>query len=99
MVKTKQKSPPSIEQIVVIFGTERLASLWARRNAVNPRRVMLATNGAEKLKGCTSAVTVRFPKDIWEPSTHPCTNRMNEVEAALKQIKQTGGEVIEYTER
>lgn len=97
MVKQKNQ-PASTEQIVVVFGTERLASAYARRMAINPRRIILAANGADKLQGATSVTTVRYPDDWWEPSTHPCTTRVREVEEAIKVIKKAGGEIIEYRE-
>jgi hypothetical protein len=59
---------------------------------------MLATNGGEKLRGVTSVLVVRYPPEWWEPPTHPCANRVREVEEQIKRIKQTGGEVIERLE-
>lgn len=97
-MKNQKKPPPSIDPIVVVFGTQRLASIYARRNAMNPRKIMLATNGSDRLRGVTHVTIVRYPDDWWEPPTHPCANRMREVEEAIKVIKQTGGEVIEYLE-
>jgi hypothetical protein len=59
---------------------------------------MLATNGVDRLRGLQSITVVRFPSDIWEPTTNPCARRVHEVEEQLKHIQQTGGEVIEYLE-
>jgi hypothetical protein len=96
------KKPPVLTgPIVVVFGSERLASIWARRNAFNPRRVILATQGGDRLLGLTPAVSitvVRFPEHIWEPVTHPCGVRVREVEDALKRHKKEGGEIIELVE-
>lgn len=98
MTTKKGKSPHSIEPIVVVFGSERLASLWCQRNARNPRSVMLASNGGERLRGVTHVTTVRFPDEWWEPVTHPCGVRVREVEDLIKQIKKAGGEIIEVFE-
>ena len=59
---------------------------------------MLATNGPDRLHGVTSVTIVRYPDEWWEPTTHPCANRVREVEEQLKHIQQTGGEVKEYLE-
>jgi hypothetical protein len=96
---TKKAPPPSTERIVVVFGSERLGELWARRNAYNPRKVMLATHGADKLMGHQGPITtVRFASDIWEPVSSPCANRVREVEDAIKRHKKMGGEVNDYVE-
>ena len=98
---TKKAGPTlrSTEPIAVVFGSERLLSLWCRRNAFNPRRAMLATHGNNKLQGHTGAViTVRFPKEYWKPATFPCETRVKEVEDAIKRHKKEGGELIEYKE-
>lgn len=65
---------------------------------MNPRKIRLATNGVDMLRGATSVTVVRYPDEWWEPPTHPCANRVREVEDELKRIKQTGGEVIERLE-
>jgi hypothetical protein len=107
--KTKKKPPTqkagpthqSIEPIVVVFGSERLLSLWCRRNARNPRAVHLATRGGVIFRGIPDdriVHVIRFPEEYWEPATHPCGVRVREVEDALKRIKKSGGTVIEYKE-
>ena len=97
--KKANHTRPSTEPIVVVFGSERLASLWCKRNARNPRTVILATNGDTRLQGVTHVTTVKFPEDWWKPVTHACGVRVKEVEDKIKTIKQTGGVVLEVLEK
>lgn len=73
------------ETLVVVFGSQRLADNWARRNAVNPRRVRLATHPEKFLGHDGPFKVVRFPEDIWTPTTFPDEKRLKVTEAILKR--------------
>lgn len=70
----------------VVFGSELLMSQWCRRNAVNPREVIMATQ-PDKLKGQTEPVrVVRFDENVWTTDTYPCEQRVRETEAIIKRV-------------
>jgi hypothetical protein len=70
--------------------------------AVNPRVVILATHPDEVQALITAEIdtikVIRFPEDIWKPSTHPCEKRAKETETLIKGFRRLGVTVIEVTE-
>lgn len=80
----------------VIFGSQRIAAIWTLRNRVDPNKVMLATAGADKLRGVKGPITVvRVSKEAWVPPTSACERRVHEVVGRLKELKQQGVEIKE----
>lgn len=80
----------------VVFGSQRIAAIWTLRNRVDPNKVMLATAGAERLRGAKGPVTVvRVSEEAWAPPTHACEQRVREVVERLKDMKQQGVEIKE----
>lgn len=72
----------------VVFGSRRMADLWARENGVNPDHVMLASYGGDRLRGINEGVLiVRFPKEVWSPTTDACRRRCQETETALIMLE------------
>lgn len=73
------------ETLVVVFGSRLLADNHARRNAINPRRVRLATH-PDKFRGHDGPFeVVRYSKDIWQPTTFADEQRVKETEDILKR--------------
>lgn len=79
----------------IMFGNQRHASIYALRNNLNPKDILIATR-KDALTGVNGPVkAIRLPTDIWMPTSFSCENRVREAEAALKVLKQTGGVIIE----
>lgn len=72
---------------VVVFGTQRIGAIYALRNGIDPRRIILCTQGVEALRGIRAGgiTVVRVTQDAWQPTTNPCATRTREVEQALKE--------------
>jgi hypothetical protein len=86
----------TIPQQAVVFGTERIASIWALRNDVPRENVVLATqpDKVKKLKGPVTVVRVK--EEEWKPSTFPDENRVKDSEQHLKDRKhKKDDEVVE----
>lgn len=86
-------------ETVVVFGSQRLAAIWALRHGMKPSDMILATQPerlrALKEKGLVHVV--RVPPGYWAPATFPCEVRVRETEAELKGYKSNGGEVKEWS--
>jgi len=83
-----------MKDVVVIFGSERLGELYARRNAINPRKIVLATQ-PQKLKGVVGPVkVVKFPEEWWSPTTSACEGRVRDTKDALKVLGVSETEMI-----
>ncbi|QED11650.1 hypothetical protein PP914_gp162 [Arthrobacter phage Qui] len=79
----------------VMFGNQRHASIYALRNNLNPKDILIATR-KDALTGVNGPVkAIRLPTDIWKPTTFSCENRVKEAEAILKLLKREGGIVME----
>ena len=75
----------------VVFGSQRIAAIWALRNRVDPNKVMLATAGAEKLQGAVGPISVvKVSQEAWVPPTSACERRVREVVGCLKDMKRQG---------
>jgi hypothetical protein len=86
----------------VIFGNESHKNNYARAMAVNPAYVIKATD-PEKVQSLIkddvdTIKLIRFPKDIWKPTTHPCEKRVNETEALIKGFRRLGITIVEVKE-
>lgn len=77
---------------VVVFGTQRIGAIYALRAGINPRRIILATQGMEALRRIsTGGITVvRVSEEAWQPPTNPCASRTRETEQALKTLREDG---------
>jgi hypothetical protein len=73
------------ETLVIVFGSQLLADNWARQNAVNPRRVRLATHPEKFLNHDGPFKVIRFSENIWKPTTFPDEKRLKVTEAILKR--------------
>ncbi|QFG14449.1 hypothetical protein SEA_SLOOPYJOE_82 [Arthrobacter phage Sloopyjoe] len=86
----------------VIFGTERLLRQYVEKQKVYGQYVLLATR-PDTLQNiidyphdsAVKIIAVRYPAEIWKPSTHPCEGRVRETEAILKESKRLGADVEE----
>lgn len=85
----------TIPQQAIVFGSERIATIWALRNDVPRENVVLATDpvAVEKLVG--PVTVVRVSKDEWQPTTFPDENRVRQTEDLIKEHKKNKDEVVE----
>lgn len=90
------------EVVHIVFGSEAHRSNYARRMAVNPLKVILATQPEKIQRLMTESVdtikVLRFPKDIWKPPTFPCEKRVAETEGMIKGYQRLGVTVVEIKE-
>lgn len=87
-------------KVHIIFGSERLMKKYAEDKQLLGQYVLLATHPEtlEKIVGYhkdLQFVTVRYPKDVWEPTTHPCSKRVADTETIIKQSKRLGATVTD----
>lgn len=84
----------TIPSQAVVFGSDRIASIWALRNKVPRDQVVLATHPdeVEKLKG--PITVVRVSQEAWKPTTFPDEIRVKDTEQHLKDHKKKD-EVVE----
>ncbi|QFG09184.1 hypothetical protein PBI_SPORTO_79 [Arthrobacter phage Sporto] len=85
----------------IIFGTDLLKKQYVDGKKLWGQYAVLATQ-PERLteilkfhKHGVTIVTVRYPKSVWEPSSHPCGVRMRETEQLLAEAKRLGVNVLE----
>lgn len=84
----------TVPQQAVVFGSDRIASIWGLRNDVPRENIVLATNPdeVEKLRG--PVAVVRVSKEEWVPTTFPDENRVKQTEEIIKGRKHKD-EVVE----
>jgi hypothetical protein len=77
----------------VIFGSDLIATNWAKANDVPRANVVLATHPdlVETIKG--PIIVVRVPEREWTPYTMPDEKRVKETERLLKKRKRDGEKV------
>lgn len=85
----------------VIFGTDLLRKQYVDGKKLWGQYAVLATQ-PERLteilkfhKHGVQLVAVRYPKSVWEPSSHPCGVRVRETESLLTESKRLGANVLE----
>lgn len=66
---------------------------------VNPIFVFKATE-PEKILGLLkepveTIKVIRFPKDVWKPTTDPCIKRVKETEDILEGLRRLGVTIVE----
>jgi hypothetical protein len=87
--------------IHIIFGNYTHAAAYSRRKVVNPIHILTATH-PERIQAMmgesvTTIKVIRLPKEIWEPTTHPCQARVSETERIIKGYQRLGVTVVEET--
>ena len=85
----------TIPKQAVVFGTDRIASIWALRNNVSRDSVILATHPEEVEEMTGPVKVVRVSDEEWQPTTFPDETRVKETEKVLKALKRGGQEVME----
>jgi hypothetical protein len=85
----------TIPQQAVVFGSELIATNWAKENDIPRENVVLATHPdiVETLEG--PVTVVRVSEEQWVPTTMPDEQRVKRTEKALKDHKKKGDEVME----
>ncbi len=86
----------------IVFGNVTHIRNYARAMAVDPRTIIAATQ-PEHIQGrMVEAVdtikVIRFPEDVWQPTTFPCEKRVTETERIIKGYQRLGVTVVEVTE-
>lgn len=83
----------------IIFGNASHSKKYSQTAAINPRFVVLATQPELILSKMAldihKIVVVRYPEEIWKPTTFPCEKRCNETERMIKGYRNLGVTVIE----
>jgi hypothetical protein len=79
-----------VTETVVVFGSQRIAAIWALRNGKKVDDIILATQSArlpfpEKVKG--DVMIIRTSAENWEPTTNPCAARVRETEQWLRDVR------------
>lgn len=83
----------------VVFGSDLLMKryvderkLWGQYTilATQPERLIDILNFHDRK---VDLFAVRYPKDVWEPVTHPCGVRVRETEELLRESKRLGAKV------
>ncbi|ASR83366.1 hypothetical protein SEA_MEDIUMFRY_76 [Arthrobacter phage MediumFry] len=86
----------------IVFGNAWHAKSYARAKAVNPRLVVNATHPELIQSKMTNDVqtikVIRYPEEVWKPTTFPCEKRVAETERIIKGYQRLGVTVIEETE-
>lgn len=81
---------------VVVFGSQRIAAIWALRNQIRESDVVLATHGAEAFQGVLGPLhVVRVSEEVWKPPTFPCEKRVAETEQEINRIRRNGRVITE----
>ncbi len=85
----------TIPQQAVVFGSDAIATKWAKKHGVPKENVILATHPdrVEAMEG--PMVVVRVTEEEWKPTTFPDEKRVAETEKILKRHKRKGEEVQE----
>lgn len=83
----------------IIFGNDSHKRNYARAMAVNPLHVVVATR-PDLIHGYTMTTVdtikvIRFPEDVWKPTTFPCEKRVAETEAIIKSYQKLGITIVE----
>jgi hypothetical protein len=85
----------------VIFGTDLLRKRYVDGRKLWGQYAILATE-PQRLEDILNfhafgvqLVAVRYPKNVWEPPTHPCGVRVRETEELLAESKRLGAIVTE----
>lgn len=87
----------TMPQQAVVFGTDRIASIWGLRNDVPREKIVLATH-PEKVKELKGPVAVvRVTEEEWKPTTFADENRVKQSEELVKEHGKKKGEVQEVT--
>lgn len=85
---------PAPQSVVVVFGSQRIGAIYGLRNNKRPDQIILATAGADGLRGRYDSVTVvRVADDVWKAPTFACEKRCAETEQTLKALEEAGVEV------
>jgi hypothetical protein len=89
----------SSNTVHVIFGNYVHASAYSQRKVVNSVNIVVATH-PERIQplmkeSVTTIKVIRLPKEIWEPTTHPCKTRTDETERIIKGYQRLGVTVVE----
>lgn len=85
----------------IIFGSDSHRTNYARAMAVNPLNVVTATQ-PEKIQALIkedvdTIKVIRFPVDVWKPTTFPCEKRVAETEGIIKGFQRLGITIVEVT--
>lgn len=85
--------------IHIIFGNYTHAGAYSQRKVVNPVHILVATHPeriqAMMKESVTTIKLIRLPKEIWEPTSHPCKARVDETERIVKGYQRLGVTVVE----
>jgi hypothetical protein len=85
----------TIPQQAVVFGSDAIATKWAKKHGIDKKDVVLATH-PDRVEAMEGAITVvRVTEEEWQPTTFPDEKRVAETEKILKKHKRKGEEVQE----
>lgn len=83
----------------IIFGSDLLMKRYVDERKLWGQYTILATH-PEKLIDILNfhaygvqLFAVRYPKDVWEPTSNPCGTRVRETEELLRESKRLGAKV------
>lgn len=84
----------------VVFGNVSLTAKYIREDKVDitQNEVIMATHPETVYKygkDASQIFIIRFPEDVWQPTTLPCEKRVKETEGMIKGFRRLGGTVIE----
>lgn len=88
----------------VVYGSEALLSKYMNSNKLWGQYGVMATHPDKVQKiidyhqGDLNVVTVRYPADIWKPSTDPCSKRVKETDGILKTWRRAHGDKFKEVE-
>lgn len=85
----------------IIFGNASHSKKYSQTNAINPRFIVLATQPeliiSKMALDIHNIKIVRYPEEIWKPTTFPCEKRVRETESMIKGYQKLGVNVMEKT--
>lgn len=83
----------------IVFGSDLLMKRYVDENKLWGQYTILATQPEHLIdilnfhSRMVDLFAVRYPKDVWEPVTHPCGLRVRETEELLREAKRLGAKV------
>lgn len=87
------------DTIHIIFGNASHAKNYSRALAVNPRYVVGVTHPeliqSKMVENIKTIKVVRFPEEVWKPTTFPCEKRVAETERMIKGYQHLGVTIVE----